>query len=87
MECLLEYVFIIGVDFCIDVYIEGFDSDVIYKEEKKDYDFYKFNVIMNGMYVICFSNVFDFFIGENFVYFDLVKGNEDEMGYDGVSGI
>lgn len=41
---------------------------------------------MNGTYTICFSNVFDFSIGENLVYFDLVKGNEDELGYEGVSG-
>ena len=85
-ECSLEYAPITGADPRIDVYIEGPDSDVIYKEEKKDYDLHKFNATMNGTYAICFSNVFDFSIGENLVYFDLVKGNEDELGYDGVSG-
>lgn len=85
-ECSLEYAPITGADPRIDVYIEGPDSDVIYKEEKKDYDLHKFNVTMNGTYAICFSNVFDFSIGENLVYFDLVKGNEDELGYDEVSG-
>lgn len=35
------------------------------------------------MYIICFSNVFDFFIGENFVYFDLIKGDEYFVGYEG----
>lgn len=48
---------------------------------------YKFIIVKNGIYIICFSNVFEFLIGENFVYFDLIKGDEDYMGYEGVDGM
>lgn len=85
-ECSLEYAPITGADPRIDVYIEDPDSNVIYKEEKKDYDLHKFTTTKNGTYTICFSNVFDFSIGENLVYFDLVKGDEDELGNEVVSG-
>ncbi|KAJ7327810.1 hypothetical protein OS493_026089 [Desmophyllum pertusum] len=85
-ECTLEYAPITGVDPRIDAYIEDPDNIHIYKEEKKDYDLYKFTAAKNGTYTICFSNVFEFSIGEHLVYFDLVKGDEDNMGYEDGTG-
>lgn len=85
-ECSLEYAPITGADPRIDVYIEDPDGSIVYKEEKKDYDLHKFTAAKNGTYTVCFSNVFEFSIGENLVYFDLVKGNEDELGYEGITG-
>lgn len=85
-ECSLEYAPITGADPRIDVYIEEPDGNFIYREEKKDYDLHKFTAPKNGTYTICFSNVFEFSIGENLVYFDLIKGDEDIMGYEGIGG-
>lgn len=83
-ECSLEYAPITGADPRIDVYVEDPDGSFIYKQEKKDYDLHKFTTAKNGTYTICFSNVFEFSIGENLVYFDLIKGDEDAMGYEGI---
>ena len=85
-ECSLEYAPITGVDPRIDAYIQDPEGSFVYKEEKKDYDLHKFTTAKNGTYTICFSNVFEFSIGENLVYFDLIKGDEDYMGYEGVDG-
>lgn len=86
-ECSLEYAPITGADPRVDVYVEDPDGSFIYKEEKKDYDLHKFTAVKNGTYTICFSNVFEFSIGENLVYFDLIKGDEDTMmGFEGVGG-
>lgn len=85
-ECSLEYAPITGVDPRIDAFIQDPDGLYVYKEEKKDYDLHKFTAAKNGTYTICFSNVFEFSIGENLVYFDLVKGDEDYIGYEGEDG-
>lgn len=83
IECSLEYAPITGADPRIDVYVQSPEGEYIYKEAKKDYDLHKFKVPANGTYTICFSNVFDFSIGENLVYFDLIKGDEFSVGYEG----
>ncbi|KAK2560388.1 Transmembrane emp24 domain-containing protein 7 [Acropora cervicornis] len=80
-DCSLEYAPITGADPRIDVFVQSPDGEYLYKEVKKDYDLHKFKVPKNGTYTICFSNVFEFSIGENLVYFDLIK---DDEGYDGV---
>lgn len=85
-ECSLEYAPITGADPRVDVYIEDPEGTIIYKEEKKDYNLHKFTTTKNGTYTICFSNVFEFSIGENLVYFDFVKGDEDALGYEGITG-
>lgn len=85
-ECSLEYAPITGVDPRIDAYIQDPDGNNIYEEQKKDYDLHKFTTTKNGTYTICFSNVFEFSIGENLVYFDLIKGDEDEYGNEVADG-
>lgn len=85
-ECSLEYAPITGADPRIDVYIQDPDESFIYREERKDYDLHKFTAAKNGTYTICFSNVFEFSIGENLVYFDLIKGDEDTMELEGMTG-
>lgn len=85
-ECSLEYAPITGADPRIDVYVEDPHGTIIYKEERKDYDLHKFTATMNGTYRMCFSNVFDFSIGDNLVYFDFVRGKESSMEFGGDAG-
>ena len=82
-ECSLEYAPITGADPRIDVFIEDPHGTIIYKEERKDYDLHKFKAAAAGTYKMCFSNVFDFSIGENLVYFDFVRGSEGSMEFGG----
>ena len=84
-ECTLEYAPISGAEPRIDAYIEDPNGNHIYNGEMKDYDLHKFTAAQNGTYTICFSNVFQFSIGQHLVYFDFNKG-EDAMGFETVDG-
>ncbi|KXJ23855.1 transmembrane emp24 domain-containing protein 7 [Exaiptasia diaphana] len=75
-ECSLEFAPITGNDPKIDVTLEDPNGEILYKADKKDYDLHKFTAKINGTYRVCFSNVFDFSIGENLVYFDFVTGKD-----------
>ncbi|EDO49537.1 predicted protein, partial [Nematostella vectensis] len=85
-ECSLEFAPITGNDPKVDVTLEDPSGNVIYRVDKKDYDLHKFTTTMNGTYQVCFSNVYDFTIGENLVYFDFIAGVEDEFGTIGTAG-
>ena len=73
-DCSLEYAPITGADPQIDTYIEDPNGQVFYNEKRKDYDLLKFKANVTGTYKFCFSNGFDFSIGNNLVYFDFVNG-------------
>ena len=75
-ECSLEFAPITGNDPKIDVSIEDPNGGILYKIEKKDYDLHKFTTKMNGTYRVCFSNVYEFAIGDNLVYFDFITGKD-----------
>lgn len=75
-ECSLEFAPITGNDPKIDVTLEDPNGGSIYKAEKKDYDLHKFTTQLNGTYRVCFSNVYDFTIGDNLVYFDFITGKD-----------
>jgi len=76
-ECSIEFAPITGNDPKIDVTLEDSNGEILYKAEKKDYDLHKFTAKINGTYRLCFSNVYDFTIGDNLVYFDFVTGKDD----------
>lgn len=76
-ECSIEFAPITGNDPKIDVSLEDPNGQILYKADKKDYDLHKFTANVSGTYRVCFSNVYDFTIGENLVYFDFVTGKED----------
>ena len=78
-ECSLEFAPITGNDPKIDVTLEDPNGGSIYKAEKKDYDLHKFTTTVNGTYRVCFSNVYDFTIGDNLVYFDFVTGKDNNF--------
>lgn len=78
-ECSLEFAPITGNDPKIDVTLEDPNGGSIYKAEKKDYDLHKFTAQVNGTYRACFSNVYDFTIGDNLVYFDFVTGKDNSF--------
>jgi protein ERP2 len=75
-ECSLEFAPITGNDPKIDVTLEDPNGGSVYKADKKDYDLHKFTAEHNGTYRLCFSNVYDFTIGDNLVYFDFVTGRD-----------
>lgn len=75
-DCSLEYAPITGADPQIDTYIEDPNGQVFYNVKRKDYDLHKFKANVTGTYKFCFSNVYDFSIGNNLVYFDFVNGVE-----------
>ena len=73
-ECSLEFAPITGADPQIDTFIEDPNGEVFYNVKRKDYDLHKFKANVTGTYRFCFSNVYDFTIGNNLVYFDFVNG-------------
>lgn len=73
-ECSLEFAPITGADPQIDTFLEDPKGEMIYSVKRKDYDLHKFKANITGVYRFCFSNVYDFTIGNNLVYFDFVNG-------------
>lgn len=85
VSCSLEYAPITGANPQVDAFIESPRGRLIYREERKDYDLFRFVAADRGAYRFCFSNVYDSVFHTNLVYFDFVKGNEGDGNFPGSS--
>ncbi|CAF4941053.1 unnamed protein product [Pieris macdunnoughi] len=71
----LEYQVITGGQYDVDVKIEGPNKQIIYQQQKMQYDSHQFTAQYTGVYKVCFSNEFSTF-SHKLVYMELNVGPE-----------
>ncbi|XP_055309932.1 transmembrane emp24 domain-containing protein 7-like [Sitodiplosis mosellana] len=78
ITCVFEFQVVSGGQLDVDVIIEGPNQRHIYKELRKEYDTFKFNVTHPGEHVICFSNQFSTFTHKS-IFMSFVAGDENPL--------
>uniref|UniRef100_A0A2A4JDX4 GOLD domain-containing protein n=1 Tax=Heliothis virescens TaxID=7102 RepID=A0A2A4JDX4_HELVI len=74
----LEYQVITGGQYDVDVKIEGPNKQIIYQQQKMQYDSHQFTAQVAGIYKVCFSNEFSTF-SHKLVYMELNVGPETPL--------
>ncbi|CAH0723745.1 unnamed protein product, partial [Brenthis ino] len=74
----LEYQVITGGQYDVDVKIEGPNKQIIYQQQKMQYDSHPFTTQHKGVYKVCFSNEFSTF-SHKLVYMELNVGPEEPL--------
>ncbi|CAG9579721.1 unnamed protein product [Danaus chrysippus] len=74
----LEYQVITGGQYDVDVKIEGPNKQIIYQQQKMQYDSHQFTAQHTGVYKVCFSNEFSTF-SHKLVYMELNVGPEEPL--------
>ncbi|KAJ2947488.1 hypothetical protein O0L34_g17274 [Tuta absoluta] len=77
-SCSLEYQVITGGQYDVDVKIEGPNKQIIYQQQKMQYDSHQFVAQHTGIYKVCFSNEFSTF-SHKLVYMELNVGPETPL--------
>ncbi|KOB75733.1 Integral membrane protein, Tmp21-I [Operophtera brumata] len=73
-----DYQVITGGQYDVDVKVEGPNNQVIYQEQKKQYDSHQFTAQHAGVHKLCFSNEFSTFT-HKLVYMELNVGPEQPL--------
>lgn len=74
----LEYQVISGGQYDVSVKIEAPNRQIIYQQEKMQYDSHQFTALASGDYKVCFSNEFSTF-SHKLVYMELNVGPEQPL--------
>ncbi|XP_063389504.1 transmembrane emp24 domain-containing protein 3 [Cydia fagiglandana] len=74
----LEYQVITGGQYDVDVKVEGPNKQIIYQQQKMQYDSHPFTATQTGVYKVCFSNEFSTF-SHKLVYMELNVGPEQPL--------
>ncbi|KAI8420892.1 hypothetical protein MSG28_008073 [Choristoneura fumiferana] len=74
----LEYQVITGGQYDVDVKVEGPNKQIIYQQQKMQYDSHPFTATQTGIYKVCFSNEFSTF-SHKLVYMELNVGPEQPL--------
>ncbi|XP_026485503.1 transmembrane emp24 domain-containing protein 7 [Vanessa tameamea] len=74
----LEYQVITGGQYDVDVKIEGPNKQILYQQQKMQYDSHKFIAQQTGVYKACFSNEFSTF-SHKLVYMEFNVGPEQPL--------
>ncbi|XP_059053501.1 transmembrane emp24 domain-containing protein 7 [Achroia grisella] len=74
----LEYQVITGGQYDVDVKVEGPNKQIIYQQQKMQYDSHQFTAQQTGVYKVCFSNEFSTF-SHKLVYMELNVGPEKAL--------
>ncbi|XP_023934878.1 transmembrane emp24 domain-containing protein 3 [Bicyclus anynana] len=74
----LEYQVITGGQYDVDVKVEGPNKQIIYQQQKMQYDSHPFTAQHTGVYKVCFSNEFSTF-SHKLVYMELNVGPEQPL--------
>ncbi|XP_072929185.1 transmembrane emp24 domain-containing protein 3 [Epargyreus clarus] len=74
----LEYQVITGGSYDVDVKIEAPNKQIVYQQQKMQYDSHQFTAQQTGVYKVCFSNEFSTF-SHKLVYMELNVGPETPL--------
>ncbi|XP_045449043.1 transmembrane emp24 domain-containing protein 7 [Melitaea cinxia] len=74
----LEFQVITGGQYDVDVKIEGPNKQILYQQNKMQYDSHQFTAQQTGVYKVCFSNEFSTF-SHKLVYMDFNVGPEKAL--------
>lgn len=78
VKTTLEFQVVTGGNYDIDVELTGPNKQILYKEQKKQYDSFTWTTTDAGEFRFCFSNEFSTFT-HKVVYFDFQAGDEKPL--------
>lgn len=67
-----------GGKYDVDVSIEAPTKEIIYRQVKSQFDSHQFVTLVEGTYVVCFSNEFSTY-SHKIVYMDFQVGDEPQL--------
>lgn len=74
----IDFQVIAGGNYDVDCFVTDPLNNVLYMENKKQYDSFSHTTAMKGVYKVCFSNEFSTFT-HKIVYLDFRHGNEEPL--------
>ncbi|XP_061524191.1 transmembrane emp24 domain-containing protein 3 [Phycodurus eques] len=74
----IDYQVISGGNYDVDCFVTDPLDNILYNENKKQYDSFSHTTAMRGTYRVCFSNEFSTFSHKS-VYLDFRHGDEDPL--------
>ncbi|KAI5724200.1 transmembrane emp24 domain-containing protein 7-like [Diaphorina citri] len=75
---ILEFQVVTGGKYDVDVSIEAPTKEIIYRQVKSQFDTHQFVTLVEGTYVVCFSNEFSTY-SHKVVYMDFQVGDEPQL--------
>ncbi|VVC92524.1 transmembrane emp24 domain-containing protein 3 [Leptidea sinapis] len=78
ISAALEYQVITGGQYDVDVKVEAPNKQILYQQQKMQYDSFQFTAQHTGVYKVCFSNEFSTF-SHKLVYMELNVGPETPL--------
>lgn len=75
---ILEFQVVTGGKYDVDVSIEAPTKEIIYRQVKSQFDSHQFVTLVDGTYVVCFSNEFSTY-SHKVVYMDFQVGEEPQL--------
>ncbi|XP_061820411.1 transmembrane emp24 domain-containing protein 3 [Nerophis lumbriciformis] len=74
----LDYQVISGGNYDVDCFVTDPHDNILYREDKKQYDSFSHTTAMKGVYKVCFSNEFSTFSHKS-IYLDFRHGEEEPL--------
>ncbi|XP_061621718.1 transmembrane emp24 domain-containing protein 3 isoform X3 [Phyllopteryx taeniolatus] len=74
----IDYQVISGGNYDVDCFVTDPLDNILYNENKKQYDSFSHTTAMRGTYRVCFSNEFSTFSHKS-IYLDFRHGDEDPL--------
>ncbi|XP_061734391.1 transmembrane emp24 domain-containing protein 3 [Nerophis ophidion] len=74
----LDYQVISGGNYDVDCFVTDPHDNILYREDKKQYDSFSHTTAMKGVYKVCFSNEFSTFSHKS-IYLDFRHGDEEPL--------
>ncbi|KAJ4946921.1 hypothetical protein JOQ06_008964 [Pogonophryne albipinna] len=74
----IDFQVIAGGNYDVDSFVTDPQNNVLYNEQKKQYDSFSHTTAMKGVYKVCFSNEFSTF-SDKTVYLDFRHGDEEPI--------
>ncbi|XP_033972434.1 transmembrane emp24 domain-containing protein 3-like isoform X1 [Trematomus bernacchii] len=74
----IDFQVIAGGNYDVDSFVTDPLNNVLYNEQKKQYDSFSHTTAMKGVYKVCFSNEFSTFTDKT-VYLDFRHGDEEPL--------
>ncbi|KAF3832405.1 hypothetical protein F7725_026070 [Dissostichus mawsoni] len=74
----IDFQVIAGGNYDVDSFVTDPQNNVLYNEQKKQYDSFSHTTAMKGVYKVCFSNEFSTFTDKT-VYLDFRHGDEEPI--------
>lgn len=74
----IEFQVVTGGNYDIDVVMKGPKGNILYQDQKKQYDSFRHNSETEGVYEVCFSNEFSTFT-HKVVFLDWTVGDETPL--------